>query len=190
VMGTWVSGKGMSHDQIPAKTGAESKEKMMMIGDGLVSTIGSRDPGKAVECAEMTRQPPVSELRHPVISTPSRVMPRFLKPGMERLKGRAESVGDGQPTLSVRLELLAIKRVLTSLRSEVEGGLERIESILGSLESNGPKLGLSERELMGSFGNQTRGLIGNEKAFLEVSFSQPTGPKPRKKKKKKKKQPM
>ena len=94
----------------------------------------------------------MSKLRPPVISTPSKVTLRSSKPGMEWLKGRAESKGDGQPTLSVCLELLAIKRMLTNLRSEAEGGIERIEFVLGLLELNGPKLGLLERQLLGSSG--------------------------------------
>ena len=149
VRGTWVLGKVMGHEQIPVKTGDGSKEETMKTGKGLVTAVGTRDSGKAVDCVELMGRPSASKLCLPVINSPSRMTSNSSMPGLERLKGLEESVGDGQPTLSVRMELLAIKRLLTGLKSEVEGGIERLESVLGLLELNGPKMGLSERQLRG-----------------------------------------
>ena len=41
VMGTWVSGKVIGHDQISAKTGDGSKEMTMKTRDGLVQAMGT-----------------------------------------------------------------------------------------------------------------------------------------------------
>jgi hypothetical protein len=162
---TW--GKVRGHEQIPVKTGDGSKEGTMMTADGLVIAVGTRDSGKAVDYVELTGRPPASKLRFSVISSPSRMTSSSSMPGMERLKGLEESVGDGQPTLSVHMEKLAIKWMLTILKSEVDGGIERLDFVLGSLELNGPKKGLSKRQLPSS------GLNVNDQAHLGVLFSQP-----------------
>jgi hypothetical protein len=90
------------------------------------------------------------------------------------------------------LELLAIKRTLTKPRSEVDRGIEKLEAVLGSLEPNRPKLGFVESQTLGSREKLELGFKGKEKAYLEASFSQLTGPKHKKNrnKKKKKKKPM
>jgi hypothetical protein len=176
VMDSWVSGKVLGHGQTLVKTGHGAKVEKKKAGDGPVMVAGSRDSGKAVACAEQAGRLPVCPLRRPVTSSTSRetLLPSIPeKPVQERLIGRKELVGDGHPTLSVRMELLDIKKVLTGLMSEVDGGLKRLDDALGLLGCSGPKAGLSGSSVL----QDTMGDPG----------SQPVGPKPRKNKKKKKK---
>jgi hypothetical protein len=179
-MGTCPSGKGVVHEQMPAMTGEGSKGPVFS-GVGLAPVRSTRDPGKSNACAEPIGRIPVSERRAPVISTPSIVPLSTSKTGPERLKGRVESEGDGQSGLCVRLELLAIKGLLTNLKGEVEGAMQRMDAALVSLELNGPNLGLSESQRLDYSGQQAMGLRSEHQA----------GPQSRniKKKKKKKKKP-
>ncbi|KAE8021257.1 hypothetical protein FH972_007164 [Carpinus fangiana] len=176
VLGTWNSGKVMGHEQTLAKTGDGAKVVMMKDGDGLVTALGLRDPGKAAVCAELAGRSPACTPRRPVTSsTLSKTLNSSIseKSELERLIGREELVGDGQPTSSVHMELLAIKRVLTGLKSEVEGGIKRMDSALGLLGFTGPKV-----DLLGASVSQVH--TGDPGA-------QPYGPKPKKNKKNKKK---
>jgi hypothetical protein len=68
------------------------------------------------------------------------------------------------------MELFEIKRVLTGLMSEVEGGIKRLDSALGLLGCSGPKAGLLGSSVM-------QDIMGDP-------GMQPVGPKPRKNKKK------
>jgi hypothetical protein len=170
VMDSWVSGKVLGHGQTLAKDGAKVEKKKA--GDGPVTEAGPRDSGKAVACAEQAGRFPACPLRRPVTSSSSRetLLPSISeKPVQERLIGREELVGDGHPTLSVRMELLDIKRVLTGLMCEVDGGIKRLDAALGLLGCSGPKAGLSGSSVM----HDTMGDPG----------SQPVGPKHRKNKK-------
>jgi hypothetical protein len=184
-------------DQLPAKTGDGFRLKSKKNKDGLAPTMGTRVSGKVSDYVELANaggagRLPVGKILRPVISTPTKATSNPSKPGMEQLKGRVESKGDGQPTLRVRLELLAIKRTLTKPRSEVDGGIEKLEAVLGSLEPNRPKLGFVESQTLGSPEKLELGFKEKEKAYLEASFLQLTGPKHKKNrnKKKKKKKPM
>jgi hypothetical protein len=173
VMDSWVSGKALGHEQTLAKTGDGAKVEKKKAGDGPVTEAGSRESGKAVVCAEQARRYPACSLRRPVTSSNSRktLLPSISeKPVQERLIGREELVGDGHPTLSVRMELFEIKRVLTGLMSEVEGGIKRLDSALGLLGCSGPKAGLLGSSVM-------QDIMGDP-------GMQPVGPKPRKNKKK------
>jgi hypothetical protein len=179
VMDSWVSGKVLGHEQTLAKTGDGAKVEKKKAGDGPVTEAGSRESGKSVACAEQAGRFPACSLCRPVTSSTSRetLLPSISeKPMQERLIGREELVGDGHPTLSVRMELFEIKRVLTGLMSEVEGGIKRLDAALGLLGCSGPKAGLLGSSVM----QDIMGDLG----------TQPVGPKPRKNKKKEKKEGM
>jgi hypothetical protein len=174
---------------LSAKTGDGLRSKPKKIRDGLAPAMGTRVSRKVSDCVELADvgdagKLPVGKILRPVISTPTKATSNPSKPGMEWLKGCVESEGDGHPTLHVRLELLAIKRMLTKLRSEVDGGIEKLEAVLGSLEPNGPKLGFVESQMLGSLEKLALGFKGKEKAYLEVSIFQLSGPKHKKNRKK------
>ena len=186
--------------QFPAKLGDGdastmigdgSLEKPMKTRVGLAPEMVIGEAGKVTGCDERavaggSKRNQVCKILTPAINTPTKLTSTLSKPELERLKGRVESEGDGQQSLSVRLELLAIKRTLTNLRREVDAGVGIIESVLGYLESNGPILGPSVGQTLGFSVIQELGPKGKEKACSGV-FPQPNGPKPNNNKKKKKK---
>ena len=140
---------------VMAMAGDGFLEILKMTGDGLAPAVVTGDSDKVFGCAEKVGVGdigwiPVCKPAPSVISTSSKVTSTLSKPGLERLKGRVALEGDGKNMLSVQLELLAIKRMLTNLRREVDVGVGRIDSVLGYLESNGPCLGSSEVHFLGS----------------------------------------
>jgi hypothetical protein len=170
VMVPWGSKKVLGLVQPLAKTrdGAKVEKKA---GDGPVTAAGSRESGKAVVCAELSGRLPACSLSRPVASlNPGKALIPSIseKPVQERLIGREELVGDGLMSC-VRRELSDIRRVLTDVMSEVEGGIKRVDFALGLLGCSGPK-----EEPLGS-------------SVMVDPGSQVVGPKPKKNKKKKKK---
>jgi hypothetical protein len=147
---------------VPVKKIEESVKE----DESFVST-SVEDTGRILVCRLVT---PVNSLVPMVLSHPSKLV--------ERLKGLEESNGYGQSMLSTCLELLAFKSLLTKIWGEVDEGLERLEAILLTLETSGPSLGLSKKQI--------QGLKEKPKASVEAYFgSRSNGPKHKNKKKEK-----
>jgi hypothetical protein len=85
---------------LSAKTGDGFRLKSKKNKDGLAPTMGTRVSGKVSDYVELANaggagRLPVGKILRPVISTPTKATSNPSKPGMEQLKGRVESEGDG-----------------------------------------------------------------------------------------------
>jgi hypothetical protein len=72
--------------------------------------------------------------------------------GVEALRGRFESAGDGSVSLGqmgLRVELQEIKSFLTKLKENVDMGIKKVEVVMGSLEVGGLNLGPGVGQNMG-----------------------------------------
>jgi hypothetical protein len=171
--------EALSHkgNQIPARTeaGMRLEEKQLLV------------PGKTIRkpvfhgtvLEEKQLPVPAGRCLIPVTSLSTKELSYPWKSGKEPLEGRLASERDGKSASSVgaRLELQAIKELLTKVRGEVDVGLARIEAVIEDLEPSGPNMGLVEKKAMGFVENKDMGR-GKEKA--EVG---PNGLKPSKRKK-------
>ncbi|KAE8037588.1 hypothetical protein FH972_010166 [Carpinus fangiana] len=79
-------------------------------------------------------------------------LPYTVNPGVEALRGRSESVGDGSVSLGqrgIRVELQELKSFLTKLKEDVDMGIKRVEEVMGSLEFDGLNMGTGEGQNLG-----------------------------------------
>lgn len=93
----------------------EGEESFATAGEGKVVCV------PACRCLPSAKSLLPKTLLNPAIS------------GLEALNGHMESKGDGCSSLCVCRELQEIKRLLTTLRGDVESGIERVEEVICSL---------------------------------------------------------
>jgi hypothetical protein len=81
-----------------------------------------------------------------------KTLPKSVNSGMEALKGRMESAGNGHASLGqlrLREELQNLKSYLTKVKEDVDVGIWRVEEVMGLLEVNGLETGLGDGQTMG-----------------------------------------
>ena len=95
---------------------------------------------------------PVGRLHFPESSQYTKLILYPLKPWPELLRGWVASNCDGQTSLRVSLELLSIKESLTTLKGEVDMGIERLEVVLKSLEPTRSSMNSMDKQALGCKG--------------------------------------
>jgi hypothetical protein len=112
------------------------KESAAVVGDG--SSVGLPVCGGSLTASLLPKN-----LSKPVFS------------GMEALKGRMESAGNGHASLGqlrLRAELQNLKTFLTKVKEDVDLGVWRVEVVMGLLEVNGLEADLGVGQNLGNYG--------------------------------------
>jgi hypothetical protein len=66
-----------------------------------------------------------------------KTLPFRVNSGLEALSGRMESEGKGVASMGILSELLGLKNLLIKLKGDVDAGINRVEMVLGSMDSVG-----------------------------------------------------
>jgi hypothetical protein len=123
---------------IPARTGTGDKQKVLR-----------RPAFHGTEKEEKKLPEPACRCLIPATRLSPMELSNPVKSGKKPLEGRLESEKEEKSSVDARLELQIIKESLTKVRGEVDAGLARLDAVIETLESSGPRLGLVEMKEMG-----------------------------------------